>query len=443
MISASALDFILLATIANLLSWLSIMILMVGKYKLPIYHPFFIYLIYHFLGYVLRPYSIYSNSESFLWIRIGIAPDGGDIIWASFISCVALFSITLGLILSMKEPVIKRLPPTRIVIGNYYYFIGAVILLSLLGYYGTYKSYFGAGLDSVLAYKTSLDAGGGQRLVGVSGYVTALAEFLPIVCIILFLSKKTRKFSYIFIGVFVAVRFYAGAQRLSFVVVLAALFLVYHIDNKIRYPKVAPVIFILLFAFVFDIIGNDRYAFRKLSMGETDITSILENYVDERGGNALTSDIVEYDVATAVIKVVDENEAFSYGTQYLRLLIWPIPRQIWAEKPVYTSIVDLNDFGDFRYLTTSLYADTYMVFGLGSVLILMFLLGGFMGKIYEKTRVGHNIYIYAFFWVFLIYIKTILRDGGVTVVYFWIFSMIAAAILIYFGKLSLCKIKEK
>lgn len=395
-------------------------------------------MIYHFLGFILRPFTIYMNGQSFLWLRIGTWVNSTDITYITLVSNLAILAVFSGFLFVNKGQVIKKMPSYELRINHMSRFIIAVVCLTALGYYGTYKSLFGAGLDTVYAYETALDGDSGRRLIGVSGYVTALAEFLPIICIILYLSKTTRRFSYVFILAFVAVRMYAGAQRLSFVVVLAALFLIFHIEKKVRYPKVMPVLVILLFAFIFEIIGNDRYAFRKLYMGEANFTSIFSDYLAERGGNALTSDIVEYDVATSVIKVVREYDEYSFGTQYLRILIWPIPRQIWNDKPVYTSIVDLNDYGDFRYLTTSLYADTFMVLGFPTVIIMMFTLGVFICWIYKYLIYKVNVYLFGFYWVLLIYLKTILRDGGVTVMYFWIFSMLCYLIIICSGKVTLC-----
>lgn len=253
------------------------------------------------------------------------------------------------------------------------------------------------------------------------------------------MTPKMRKLALVVIAAYIGLRLYAGAQRLSFVIVLAAIFLYHQVTVGRRYPGPTSIIIILIFALLFDIAGNDRFAYRRLLEGSASLGEIWTDYRQARGSNALTSDIVEFDVATATTAVVTEHAAFTYGTQYLRLLTWPIPRQIWPGKPVFTSIVNLNDYGDFRYLTIGIYADTYMVLSFISLALLMYLLGAFFAWIYEIARSTSKVTPFMFYWVVLIYTKTILRDGGVTVFYFWAFSTLPVIALSIGGQLRLCR----
>ncbi|MEM8986626.1 MAG: O-antigen polymerase [Pseudomonadota bacterium] len=422
-------EHVALTGIANFTVWAAVSFYVLGVKRAPIYHPFTIYLAYHFVGFVLRPFSIAAGEGSHLWERIGFLPDNSDILLTLGLANIGLLSAFIGfLALTPERGAIPKMPKTELTVQRPVLFVAALVALTVLGYYGTYKSFFGAGLESVLAHETAVDAAGGRRLVGVSGYQTALAEFLPIVCLILFLYKPTRTFSYAFIAAFVAVRFFAGAQRLSFVVVIAALFFLYHINKGLRYPAAAPLAALLILGVAFDVIGYDRMAFRSLLAGEHSVEELMSGYAHARGGRVLTSDIAEYDAAAATASAVARNADYSYGTQYLRLFVWPIPRRFWPDKPVYTSRVDLNEYGDFRYLTTSLYADAFMNFGWLSLVLIAGAVGAMSAWVYRAARTGDSAYLFIFFWVFLIYMKTILRDGGVTVVYFWGFSMVAAAL---------------
>ncbi|MCY0966941.1 O-antigen polymerase [Parathalassolituus penaei] len=406
--------------------------------KVPMYNPLFMVMVYHFIGFVMRPLIVYQNNGSFLWDRIGIYPTSTeDIVIGSLIINVSFSMLMFGYFFrsgfSRKIPMLDFQKLESLNIRRFWV---CVLILTALGYYGTYKSFFGAGLDSVLAYQFTSESSGVRRLQDVSGYQTALAEFLPIIAIFLTLTCRNKIIPFVFIASFMIVRMYGGAQRLSFVVVLLALFFMYLMYSGKRYPNIKIVVFAFIFAFIFDVVGNDRYAMRKIFAGESSISTILDEYFQERGDNALTSDVVEFDVAMATIKVVNDNSEFSYGSQYLRLLVWPIPRQIWNDKPVLTNIVELNDYGDFRYLTITLYADVYMAFGLFSSVIMMFLLGWFMAYVYELALNKKSVFGYMFFWVFIIYIKTIMRDGGVTVFYFWIFSMVAVYFVSRIGRLE-------
>lgn len=437
MLEAISMEHILVVGVVNLIFWL-IWSCYLTILKVPMYHPLFLLLLYHFLGFVVRPFSIYFNDGSFLWSRIGIFPSAENIYTSGIVAILSLSLIICGyLSRTGATTIIQKVKPRTIVVERPWGFYLAVIVLTIVGYYATYKSFFGAGLDSVLAYSVETDGSGGQRLQGVSGYVTAMAEFIPIVAIILVMASKKKLLVFSFIGLFIAVRIYAGAQRLSFIVVVLAIFFLYLIAKGRRYPPLVVIVSGLIFAVIFDVVGNDRYVLRKLMANETTVGEIAASYVENRAGNLLTSDIVEFDAATATISVVNDYDEYSYGSQYLRIFIWPIPRQIWPGKPVYTSVVNLNDYGDFRFLTTSLYADVYMAFGFLSLVPMMFFLGRFMSVVYGWALSGEHVLKYMFFWVFIIYFKTIMRDGGVTVFYFWIFSMLAVFVLVMSGRLRI------
>ncbi|MDA9418913.1 hypothetical protein XI07_18315 [Bradyrhizobium sp. CCBAU 11445] len=426
------------AALFNFVVWLAVGFVVVKVWRAPVYHPFVIYLLYHFVGFIVRPLLIYLDGKSFIWLRVGITPTSEDIIRVTAIANVALIAAFLGFTFAKRaKSIIPTFAPVRFVVLRPVAFYAAVFVLGVAGLYGTYRAYGDAGLQSVNAFQVTRDAEGGQRLVGISGYTLALAEFLPIICIMLYLCKGSiRTLSIFFIAAFVALRAYIGAQRLSFVVVLVSVFFVSLIEARRRYPGALIIIGVLLGALLFDIVGHDRYVVRRVVLGDADISSIWTSYVADRGSKS-SMDVVEFDSATVAAMVVDERAGYSYGTQYLRLLYWPIPRQLWPDKPVFTSIVNLNEYGNFSSMTTTLYVDVYMVYGFVSLIPMMFLLGVVQSRLYDAAVRTTSPLLFTFFWIFLIYFKTILRDGGVTVVYFWAFSMIAAAILIVVGGIRL------
>lgn len=408
-----------------------------GILRAPVYHPYTVYVAYHFVGFVVRPLVISQVGYSHLWEWVGFTPSSDELWRSTIVANAALLSVTGGLIYSCRNRVIRKLPPATLRVGSWYGFVAAASVLTLAGYYANYRTFYGAGLDRVISYEVLDVEKGGSALVGISGYTTALAETLPILCVTLFLVPRLRSLAIAFTAAFVGFRFFAGAQRLSFVVVVAAIVLIIHVNKGYRYPRFLPLIGVLCFAFMFDVVGHDRFALRKILHGTTSVSEVLENYVSERGSNRLTSDVVEFDVATSTIAVVDAHRAYSYGSQYLRLLVWPIPRQIWPEKPVLTNVVDLNRYGNFRYLTTSLYGDVYMIFGLTLVPILFFLLGLFFGRLYQASLKTRSALGYLFYWIVLMYMQTLLRDGGVSFLYFWAFSLVPALLIVKMGRVTI------
>ena len=120
----------------------------------------------------------------------------------------------------------------------------------------------------------------------------------------------------------------------------------------------------LLLLLTFDVLGTDRLAVRDLIQGTTTVEAVLENYGQKRGPSLLTGDFAELDAAVATLRAVHDTGTYNWGAQYLRLLIWPIPRQIWPNKPVNTDLVDFPGYSRiFNIITRTIVGDTYSNFG--------------------------------------------------------------------------------
>ena len=411
----------------------------IGWYKAPLYHPVSMYLIYHFLGYVYRPLIVYTNQYSVIWSRTRIFPGSEDIILTASLANIALLAMLAAFVTVNRRERIEPIQPFSLAISRPARFWPCLILLAALGLWGTYRSYGGAGMNTVQAFTVAVDQSGGQRLQGVSGYATALAEFLPPICILLFLVPKLRALALAAIVAFVALRLYVGAQRLSFILVIAAVALIAMMNQGRRWPKATTWAGLAITAFIFDVIGGDRFAFRRLFYGLSSPTELVSNYFERRGSGGFANDVVEFDVASAVAKLVPSETGWSYGSQYLRLIVWPIPRQLWPDKPVYTSTVNLNEHGYFFGLTHTLYMDAFMVFGVLSLAAIMFAVGYYLSKLYKTATHTQSVITMMFFWIQLLYTKTLFRDGGVTFVYFLAFSTLAVALLTWSGGVKLCR----
>jgi hypothetical protein len=442
MMSADVYAAIFWSAVINLTLWTLVCAMFFGYFKMPIYHPISIYLVYHFLGFVLRPISVYAEERSFIWSRIGFIPAVDDIVAITIIANLALLACVLGALWGLKgRSKILMIPPTTFVVTRPRRFALVASVLLALGLFSVYRAYGSAGLDSVNGFEVASDATGGQQLQGISGYTLALAETLPILCIILLLARVPRSIAFGVTGLFVVLRVYIGAQRLSLVVVMAVAFFGVLIAQRRRFPTVTVVVALLVSAVLFDVVGHDRYVLRRVFAGQAGVSELFEKYVEDRtSDDSKAMDVVEYESAAAAVSVVQNYSGYSYGTQYLRMFIWPIPRQIWKDKPVLTNSINLNAYRfNFQHLTYSLYGDLFMALGYPVVFFGMFLLGWAMVRVYQMARTTTKPFGYAFFWIFLIYLQTMLRDGGATFVYFWGFSSIFAFALIAGGRLRLVR----
>jgi hypothetical protein len=445
MIGSDVFNALLLSGAINLTLWALTCGLFFGYFRMPVYHPMALYLVYHFLGFVLRPLAVYQDGSSFIWARIGFIPTVDDIVVITIVANLALFGCVLGAFWGLRgRSRILMVPPTSFIVTRPKRFAFVALLLLILGLYSVYRAYGSGGLESVNSFETAIDADGGQQLQGISGYTLALAEALPILCIILLLSRVPKTIAYSVTGLFVVLRVYIGAQRLSFVVVMAVALFGALIAQRRRFPTIGVIVALLVGATLFDFVGHDRYVLRRVFAGEAGIGELFERYTDDRSSkDSKAMDIVEYESATAAIFIIRDYSGYSYGSQYLRMFIWPIPRQIWKDKPVFTSTVNINAYRyNFRSLTYSLYGDLFMALGYPAVFLGMFVLGWAMMGTYQMARTTVRPFGYAFFWIFLIYLQTILRDGGATFIYFWGFSSIFAVVLIVGGRLKLVRAED-
>ena len=121
------------------------------------------------------------------------------------------------------------------------------------------------------------------------------------------------------------------------------------------------------------------------------------------------------------------------------MLVWPIPRQLWLDKPVYTSIIDLNQYGDFRNLSTTMFADSYMTLGLPAVIIICFLISLWLNfflirGVERSTPLRMMVYF-----SIIIYLPVLFRDGPVVAAYFYIPLTLGAFVLCRGGNLKLSR----
>ncbi|HEY9825441.1 MAG TPA: O-antigen polymerase [Stenomitos sp.] len=417
--------------------------------KINLYHPVVIYLIYHFLGYVIRPITLGIFNVPTIWNYIGFIPNQDDLYFSCFITNIALVALIQGPIIFFNRNFFRRIypkyKPIRIKYKNQYFLI--FLFLFTLSLISMYFSYFSGGTDKLLTYNRVTDESGGQRLEGTSGYFTGLADFGKPLILLQFIAGGERNIWTILIFIaFVLVRFWVGSQRSSFVLLILtiALFILYKQDSlqiKIHLKKILGVAFIgYLLILVFDFIGSDRFVFRKLFSGEIDLASALDSYNNSRGADLPFNDFQEFDVSTAYYSKVIKFAGFSYGSQFLRLLIWPIPRQLWPDKPVVTNIINPLDYGNFKYLSLSLNVDLYSVLGIGSLILGMFIIGCLLNYLFEKANKTKNISFYCLYWTFITFTPNLYRDGIVVPIYFILLSLVPIFACIKFGGIS---IKEK
>ena len=186
---------------------------------------------------------------------------------------------------------------------------------------------------------------------------------------------------------------------------------------------------------VFNILGADRSAVRQIINHEATIGDTVSNYFgsDKQGG--ITQNMAEFDVFTSVLSYVPEETGYTYGTQYFRLFVWPIPRFIWHDKPVFTSNINLLDYANFTVLTYSSYADSYMTLGLPVMIIILFAISVCINRLYRRASIHPTSLNILWYFIMLAYATILFRDGPVSAGYFYLVLGLGAYILVRVGGL--------
>jgi oligosaccharide repeat unit polymerase len=120
------------------------------------------------------------------------------------------------------------------------------------------------------------------------------------------------------------------------------------------------------------------------------------------GANA---DFSFLDMYASIITLIDQHGKYYYGSTYLNLLINPIPRPFWTEKPsmmqwmtdISTPARNLKQLG----ATATIYGESYVNFGFLGVVFIPFLFAKYSARWYFKSLNAHpqsaNLYLYLCF----------------------------------------------
>ena len=291
------------------------------------------------------------------------------------------------LLLTATRRIPPRIEPVTFAIGSPLSFWLTFAILTIIGIAATRAAFFDK------SWSFNVDEGGGNALVGISGYQTVAAEFLAVLSVVLFVVLRRTSIAFVALSAFVAARMYIGEGRASFLAAVFGMIVVIMIRKGIRIMRIRYLVALILIAVIFDWIGANRLALKEIlfpdqvaasdEMRWENSDAYLQWTSDRR--SAPLSDMFDFSSFTMVSKVVPNLTGFNWGSQYLQCLIWPIPRQIWPNKPVLTGRIKFPDVGNFYGQTISSMGDAYTNFGIMSLVLFMVALGACLCKLYQAV----------------------------------------------------------
>jgi len=263
---------------------------------------------------------------------------------------------------------------------------------------------------------------------GATGYLTGAPRVLPAIAVLWAALYGFRPSIVALLGCYVGYRVWAGWARGRVVQTLLACLFVQLRRRRSRWPKARWVLPMLLFAVPALIAQQDRAFFGKCLAGEE---RLFQGGARLLGRAEWEANLRWHERVALVGSVVPHRTGYTYGTQYLWAFLWPIPRSLWPNKPVRTSIVDLAMYANVRGMGIPAPAEAYMSFGWLSLFLQMLLSGtafAFLHQVYRRNQENHWIAVP--YLLFLSNFSAFLNAGPVGVlpaILFWVMPTLAVA----------------
>jgi oligosaccharide repeat unit polymerase len=223
-----------------------------------------------------------------------------------------------------------------------------------------------------------------------------------------------QKYSLIIIGICLFILAFQGQHRYRVLVpCIFLLFLCLYREQK-KWLSLRFVMMILVGIMIF---LPMKYVGKLIQQGAStdDLIEFAAEYREslDIGANA---DFSFLDMYASTLTLIDQKGKYYYGSTYLNLLLIPIPRPFWQDKPslvqwitdVSTSSRNLKELGAIP----TIYGEAYVNFGYLGIIFIPFLFAKYSARWYYKILSTHpqsaNLYLYLYFSAIIIQVY---RDG--------------------------------
>lgn len=430
---------IALALVANTVAFFLILLFLIRCRFFTIYSGLFVYLAFHFIVFVQRPVVVYLFDLRSQYLYMRYMPTDEVFVETMLASNIGLLSFVLGYLVAIGFAPLRpsfMLPQVSPVQRNAFGL--SLLLLSPLMLYSFFLAFtlrqgYGSDVLSELGQlNLRIDPETGSRLyVDNTAYIIGARNMaLPFATFFVVL-KRGKWWSYLPLVLCALVDLQLG-ERWAIVVsalVICLMALYFRGRTQFTVPQYAMMALVLV---AFIALGQNRDAIVKFILtGEFDLGFDLRS--SSLGDHP---DFANFEFLNYVIgKVPDVSGTYSYFTQYLGVFTQPIPRALWPEKPVGSPVVlvNLDAYGNFAGMTTSLVGDGWISLGYIGIVITTGLAGAFYGWLFKRftARTVSVYYFCAYFWMVALLLQWA-RDGGYRILDFFFFCLFGIALALGF-----------
>ena len=374
--------------------------------RLSIYHPATTYLVFHLFSFTFRLISINAGSAFFLGGQTDYFTEieSPEIVRAALLADVGFIAMTLAWWWEAHRKI--ELKPLSTVVLLDENVMKVVLFITIpLGIWGIITQLYIPGLG-----KSKSDFGEWSS----SSYIQNTQNWLVLSYLIIIFKYGFRKPFLVIVGIGLFILALQGQHRYRVLIpCIFLLFLYLHRQQKtwlswrfITLILVGVVIFLPM-----------KYVGKLIQQGATldDLVEFASEYQESLGIGA-NADFSFLDMYASILTLVDQSGGYFYGSTYFTLLLAPIPRQFWMEKPslmqwmldISTPSRNLKELGAIA----TIYGESYANFGYVGVVIIPFLFAKYAARWYYKVintdPQSVNLFAYLYFSAILIQIY---RDG--------------------------------
>lgn len=424
---------------ASLLVFTSVTLTFVNSRAFSIFHPFTIYLLFHGLVFVVRPFLSYWLEYDAIYRAFRFTPSESDKL--TVIVAATLGLLTFGFFCFRHGNVAMRFrhdAPVQIErdrsVRKFLVVIllcGPIAIWSLLSLYGAASNF-----DTLANMGRDKATGVIYNTKGNGYFAEAQLMLVPLTAVFAWL-LRFRLVALLPLGAFVVGRAATGGRG-PFVAALLATGLLYMYDQRRRFPTLSVTLALAAGALAFTTVGNDRGQGVRGFFGEQTDSRLVSTYELKfmEGMDFANMEFFEY----LVYVIPQRSHTYGYFNDVLQVFTEPVPRVLWKNKPFGAPFerFSLFDYGYPTGATRSLPGNGWYALGWLGVVINCGVWGYVLGLIYRRfVESDQSTVKVAAYLIFLPILVVAYRDGSpVTVFRQGIFFMFPILLWIYLGQKS-------
>jgi len=370
--------------LANFLLWLAMLIVFLSRRSASIFHPFFVYLVFHFVVFAGRAPLVYYRGYDFIYRLYEFQPTDDEKTKALLVAMLGLICFGATCLhygrseLQLASPANVQEDRRRLLVPLMFtaLLLAPIAVSSML----TAWTERATGMSSMINDRET----GLLINSGSNGYFYESRAMLGPICLIFAWITRFRWYSLLPMLVFLVLGGGAGIRG-PFMLAAAGFGLLWMYQQRRLWPTPAIAGLLLGVMVFFSNVGVDRGEFVRQMFQQQQVHVNTSYYANQRFMEGMDTGNLEY-LEYVVRAVPAKTGTYSYFTGLLQIFTEPIPRVLWPSKPAGAPIRMFNffDYGNPVGMTVSLPGQGWADLGWAGVALWCGLFGAFWGAVYER-----------------------------------------------------------